>query len=213
MTADRAPAGLARLGNELVARMTGGLVCSLEHADYTTRLEIARRSAVKRGLVCPENVLVLIAQELTGDGRQIAGALNRLEAASEALGQPITLEFAQAQLVELFQAACHLVRMPDIERAICDVYGLEPNSLQHAGKSKELNEPRMLAMWLARKYTRAAFTEIGQYFGQRSHSTVIAAQKRVVTMLEKRTSTRIAQSTTTVEDVVRRLEHRLRTGS
>ena len=56
---------------------------------------------------------------------------------------------------------------------------LEPESLQSSRKAKSVSHPRMLAMWLARKYTRAALSEIGQYFGHRSHSTVVSAQKRV----------------------------------
>ncbi len=213
LTADRPPAALTPLGSELVARMTGGLVCGVEPADYASRLEIARRAATQRTLYCPDCVLELIAQELSGDARQIAGALNRLEAASEALQQPVTLEFAQTQLSDLFQAACRLVRLPDIEEAICEVYGLGPNSLQQSGKSKELNEPRMLAMWLARKYTRAAFSEIGEFFGGRSHSTVIAAQKRFVLLLENGATTRVAHASVAIEDVVRRIEHRIRAGS
>ena len=37
----------------------------------------------------------------------------------------------------------------------------------------------LLAMWLARKHTRSALSEIGYFFGRRSHSTVVAAQKKV----------------------------------
>jgi chromosomal replication initiator protein len=37
----------------------------------------------------------------------------------------------------------------------------------------------MLAMWLARKYTRSALSEIGLYFGNHSHSSVISAQRKI----------------------------------
>ena len=46
-------------------------------------------------------------------------------------------------------------------------------------RARSLAEPRMLAMWLARKYTRAPWSEIGEYFGRNSHSTVISAHRRV----------------------------------
>jgi len=71
------------------------------------------------------------------------------------------------------------VRLADIEKAVCDVFGLEPATLQSQRKAQEVSRPRMLAMWLARKYTRAALSEIGHYFGGRSHSTVIAAHRKV----------------------------------
>ena len=42
-----------------------------------------------------------------------------------------------------------------------------------------VSHPRMLAMFLARKHTAAAFSEVGQYFGARTHSTAVAAEKKV----------------------------------
>ena len=91
----------------------------------------------------------------------------------------MTPELAESTLADVFRSATRIVRLPDIETAICDVFGIDARSLQSHRKSKTLAQPRMLAMWLARKFTRAAFSEIGEYFGRRSHSTVISAQKKV----------------------------------
>jgi chromosomal replication initiator protein len=68
----------------------------------------------------------------------------------------------------------------------------------------------MLAMWLARKLTRAAFSEIGHYFGRRSHSTVISAQKRVSAWMHSGKAMQVAGGDCTVDDVLRRVEARLR---
>ena len=38
-------------------------------------------------------------------------------------------------------------------------------------------------MYLARKMTQAAYSEIGEYFGGRNHSTVMSAEKRVRDLL------------------------------
>lgn len=214
LVADRSPANMRELGPELVTRMTGGLVCGIEAADYETRLGIARQAARGRQIEYPPEVLELIARECSGDARQIFGALNRLEVAQRAAPDALTVEYARAQLSDLLQAARKHVRLPDIEEAICEVYGLDASSLQREGKSRELQEPRMLAMWLARRHTRAAFAEIGQYFGGRSHSSVIAAQKRMSALLAARAATRhgAAHPAASLEDLLRRIEQRLRTG-
>ena len=47
-----------------------------------------------------------------------------------------------------------------------------------------VSHPRMLAMYLARKHTGAAYSEIGRYFGGRNHSTVISAEKKVLEWLK-----------------------------
>ncbi len=72
-----------------------------------------------------------------------------------------------------------VVKLADIERAVCDVFGLSPTACNRAAKAKAVSQPRQLAMYLARKYTRAPLAEIGCYFGRRSHSTVISAEKKV----------------------------------
>ena len=95
------------------------------------------------------------------------------------IGRPISLGLAEESLADLIRHSGRVVRLPDIEKAVCEVFGLEPASLQSDVKGKRVSHPRMLAMWLARKHTRAALSEIGHYFGRRSHSTVISAQTRV----------------------------------
>ena len=71
LTADRAPADLSGLGQELVARMSSGLVCSMQMPEYETRLGIVRQLAKRRQVVMGDQVAEMIATELLGDARQI----------------------------------------------------------------------------------------------------------------------------------------------
>ena len=211
-TADRSPAELSGFGRELTARIAGGLVCRLEPADQATRLQILQQQALRRNLVVPEEALALMAERLDGDARQLSGALNRLQATSEALGEPVSLALTQSALEDVFHAAQRFVRLPDIEKAVCDVFGLEPQSLHSTRKAKAVSQPRMLAMWLARKHTRAAFSEIGHYFGRRSHSTVISARNKIKRWLTQGTAIQLREGTCSVEEAVRRIERRLQAG-
>lgn len=213
LAADRPPGELQSLGAELVARMSGGLVCGIEQADEETRFATLQQFATSRELAVPEAVLRLIAAELVGDARQLSGALNRLHASSQALQQPISVGLAVTALSDLFQNARRTVQMPDIQKAICDVFGLDERALQSKKKSNAVSHPRMLAMWLARRYTRAAYSEIGEFFGRRSHSTVISAQKKVESWVDEGTQIRLAGgSDCRVADAIKRVELRLRSG-
>ncbi|MCY2988447.1 MAG: DnaA/Hda family protein [Planctomycetota bacterium] len=212
LAADRPPAELSGLGQELVARISGGLVCGIESPDEATRLNIARGLAGRLDMAVPEEVLQFVAAQVVGDARQLAGALNRLQAASNALSRPISVALAETALTDIVRATRRIVRLPDIETAICDVFGIDSKSLQSGRKSKLLSQPRMLAMWLARKYTRAAFSEIGDYFGGRSHSTVISAQKKVASWMDDDAAIQLAHGQSPVRDAIRRVEARLRTG-
>lgn len=211
LAADRPPSELGNLGPELITRVSGGLVCGIEAADYDTRLGIARQLAIPCRRSVPDSVIELIASECTGDARQIAGALHRLDAAGEAHDEAITVEFARRSLEDIFRSTLRLVRLPDIERAVCEAFGLEPKTLRNGRKTKAVSHPRMLAMWLARKYTRAAFSEIGEYFGRRSHSTVISAEKKVNRWVADGTVIQLGHSSCTIDSAIRRLESQLRT--
>jgi chromosomal replication initiator protein len=212
LTADRAPAELSILGSEIITRLTGGLVCGIECADYETRLAITRQFVQRDQLQVPDEVMRLIAEETSGDARQVRGALNRLRATGEALDQPITIDLARGTLPDIFASAQRMVRLPDVERAVCEVFGIESKALRDGNKTKAVSQPRMLAMWLARKYTRAAFSEIGAYFGRRSHSTVISAQRKVNSWVAHGAKLQLGRTDWQVDDAIRRIETKLRTG-
>jgi chromosomal replication initiator protein len=154
----------------------------------------------------------LIASRLTNHARELSGALCRLQATSQALGRPITLPLAEEALAEMIRQSSRVVRLPDIERAVCDVFGVEPASLHSQRKAKRVSCPRMLAMWLARKHTRAALSEIGEFFGRRSHSTVISAQKRVNGWMASGEPLVLAERTWDVDEAIRQVERRLQAG-
>ncbi len=211
-SADRAPQALRSLGDELTARLSGGMSCRLEAPDYTTRLGIVRQVAVRLGIRVPAEVETFIASHFTSQSRELQGALNRLHAASLAHERPITLALAEEVLPELIDCQGRVVKLADIDRAVCDVCGLDSQSLQSNCKSKNISHPRMLAMWLARKHTRAPLSEIGGYFGRRSHSTVISAQKKIEDWMRSAAGSQWAQRSLSLEETIRRVEENLRAG-
>jgi chromosomal replication initiator protein len=210
--ADRPPAELRGLGNDLVARLSGGLVCPLAAADAATRRKIVEQLAARQGASIPPEVLTFVAGQLDGDARQLAGAVNRLAATGEALGRPIDLDLAQTALADLIGAAHRPVRLPEIVDAVCEVFGVGSDQLQSASKSPAITLPRMLVMFLARKYTRAALSEIGRTVGRKSHSTVVSAQQKVNEWLAAGKRVPLGHADCPLEDALRRVESQLRLG-
>ena len=115
-------------------------------------------------------------------------------------------------LAEMVHYSSRVIRLPDIEKAVCQTFGLEPASLQSGRKARRVSHPRMLAMWLARKHTRVALSEIGQYFGRRTHSTVISAQSAWRIGSPCGTSLEMADRVWDVDDAVRQVERCLMAG-
>jgi chromosomal replication initiator protein len=210
--ADRDLAALDCLGPDLVTRLRGGMTARIEPPDYDVRRGIVAGVAERRGLSLPEEVCHFIATSMTRHARELIGAVNRLEATSHMLGLPVTADMAEESLADLVRSSSRSVRLADIERAVCAAFGLEPGALQSARRARTVNHPRMLAMFLARRHTTSALAEIGSYFGRRSHSTVIAAQKSVDEWMAQRSKIMLADASWDVEDAIRRVEDVLRAG-
>ncbi|QDU30976.1 Chromosomal replication initiator protein DnaA [Anatilimnocola aggregata] len=208
--ADRTLGELKNLGSELVHRISGGLVCAIDAADMQTRLGVLEQMASRHSTPTPRTVLEWLSTQLDGDARQLAGALNRLHATSEALHCRIDLPFAQRALADLVRVNRRAVRLTDITSTICDMFGIDEQSLQSESKSPAVSHPRMLAMWLARKYTRAALSEIGKHFNRKSHTTVISAEDKVSQWLISGKSLLLPEGDCRLEDVVKRVENQLR---
>ena len=210
--ADRSPAELSGLGPELLTRLQGGLVCEMGPPDAGVRLGIVRRLASELGVKIPKPVRQYVADHLTSHARELSGAVNRLKATSLALDAPITLAMAEDALSEMIRQSGPAVRLQDIEQAVCHVLGLNGDALQSHSKSKSVSRPRMLAMWLARKHTRVALSEIGRFFGHRSHSTVISAQKKVNAWMADGRPLELVERRWTADEAIRKVEEQLRVG-
>ncbi|MBL8828151.1 MAG: chromosomal replication initiator protein DnaA [Planctomycetaceae bacterium] len=207
--ADRSPALIDDLQPELVARLSGGLSCHVELPDYETRLGIVRRVGATLGVLAAEDVWAWIAEHIASHARALIGAVKRLQLAALASGRSISLSLAQESLAEMRESAARCIRLADVEQAVCRSFGLEPASLQEPASTKRIQAARMLAMWLARKHTRNALSEIGRYFGLRSHSTVVSAQKRVEQWVAERAEVDLGTHLCAMDEAVRRVERTL----
>ena len=227
LTADRAPSDLAGLGNELVTRLGGGLVCGLQLPSEQARIGIAERYLHERIIdrshlnASPagqqtnhsetlQAIAKAIAAQIPGDGRQLRGAVNKVLATARAQGRPLTVSLVHHSLAEMATTMRQAIGLEEIGQAVCEVFGLKADSLQSDKRSKNVSQPRMLAMWLARKYTPAVFAEIGDFFGHRSHSTVIAAEKKVGQWVQDDARVNLGGMDCHIQEAIRRVESQLR---
>jgi chromosomal replication initiator protein len=212
LSADRHPRLLTKLSEELVTRFIAGIVCRMESPDLETRRTIVARKAARSTTRVSDDVLELVAQRFRTSVREIEGALNCLEAYAHATGKPVGLSAARHVLADLQRDCVRVVRLADVEQAVCRFFAVEPAELRSPRRNRSVSQPRMLAMYLARKLTQSAYSEIGEYFGGRNHSTVMSAEKRVRTMLDSQTTFRIAAQSWKLGDLVGSLEQQLLTG-
>jgi chromosomal replication initiator protein len=167
------------LRNELLCRLESGLICGIELPERELSLRICENMVRQLELPMDTEVCRLIASRFGVHARQISGALNRLYAAHLTTGESITVAGAEETLSDLLRLNRRDVRLEDISKIVCETFSISEETLRSKSRVKQIAAPRMLAMWLARKYTRSALSEIGLYFGNHSHSSVISAQKKI----------------------------------
>lgn len=211
-TGDRPLRELTGLRPELLARLEAGAVCGIDPPERDTLLRIFQQMVRQRNIPICEEVCRFVVSRLNTNARQLSGALNRLHTIHLAQEKPITVSVVEEALDDLIRNNRKSVRLADIEKVVCETFGLVEQSLQSPSRAKQVSYPRMLAMWLARKYTRSALSEIGKYFGNRSHSTVVSARKKVDAWLNENAEIECGDHLCSVSELVQKVERTLQTG-
>ncbi|WP_068311030.1 chromosomal replication initiator protein DnaA [Polycladidibacter hongkongensis] len=185
VAADRAPADLESLDDRVRSRLAGGLVVNISEPDFNLRRAILddRMRTQQRSypnFQVPDSVLDYIARNVTSSGRDLEGALNRLVAHNQLTNSPVTLEMAEVTLRDLIRAAePRRVKIEDIQRVVSKHYNVSRADLLSARRTRTIVRPRQIAMYLAKMMTPRSLPEIGRRFGNRDHTTVLHAVRKI----------------------------------
>ncbi|MEZ6066579.1 MAG: chromosomal replication initiator protein DnaA [Planctomycetaceae bacterium] len=212
LTGDRHPRLMTKLTDELVTRFLSGLVCRIEAPSLEMRKEVVRRIAAERKLPVSTGALDFVASRFTSSIREIVGAMNCLDVWHSIQSKRIGVGVAREVLANLERDCLKIVRLDDIDRAVANLFGLTTSALKSSCRSRNVAQPRMLAMYLARRMTNVAYSDIGRHFGGRNHTTVMSAEKKIARQLELNESIRIAAENWPVRDVLQTLEQQVLAG-
>jgi len=179
VTSDKYPQELQRMPERLISRFTSGLVADVQTPALETRVAILRKKAALEGIPLLDDVAVLLAQTIKSNVRELEGALIRLAAKSSLLGRPIDLEFTQAELALVSPLKADQSSVEDIQRAVCSHFSFSNAELLSKDRHKSLAFARQVAMYLCRQRLKCSFPELGRAFGNRDHTTVMSACRRV----------------------------------
>ncbi|QDV32178.1 chromosomal replication initiator protein DnaA [Tautonia plasticadhaerens] len=211
LASDQHPRLIPKLTDELATRLLGGMVVKLEAPDPTTRRAILKAKAASRGVDLPDAVAAYIADHLRASVRELEGALHSVLAHAGLTGKRLDLDLARSALRDTIRHTAQAIALKDIERAVSTLFDLPAEGLKSDSRARAVTHPRMLAMYLARKHTGAAYSEIGRYFGGRNHSTVISAEKKVRCWLADEQRQSLLAGFETVGDVLAAVERSLGT--
>jgi chromosomal replication initiator protein len=179
-TCDRPASELKNLSDRLRSRFERGLNVDLQPPNYETRYAILRKKVEANKLRIPNEVMDVIARNISTNVRDLEAALVKLNAYAELVGMDITLEIAQQQLRDVFSQTRHgNVTIDHIIRIVCDHFKVTNNDLKGKKRTKNIVFPRQVAMYIAREITEYSTTELGLEFGGRDHTTVMHSCQKI----------------------------------
>jgi chromosomal replication initiator protein len=179
VTSDKYPHQLQRMPERLVSRFTSGLVADIQAPPLETRVAIVRKKAEIEAISVSDEVAVLLAQSIQSNVRELEGALIRLAAKSSLTGCPIDADFTKSELLMVSPRRPELMSVEDIQRAVCSHFRLSNAELLSKDRHKSVAFARQVAMYLCRQRLKCSFPELGRAFGNRDHTTVMSAVRRV----------------------------------
>jgi len=185
ITSDCHPSTIENLQKGLLGRFISGLVVEVGRPDFETRLNIVRRKAERARVPFQDEVLFLLAECVRGSVRDLIGAWNLLEANAVDGGAPLSPERAHQILARMPGLWEPRVSQARIAQRVARHYGVSVEALASDRRHRSLALARQVAMYLSRKYTERSLAEIGQFFGDRNHTSVKSAESKVQRLLQK----------------------------
>ena len=179
-TADRPPKEMLRLDDRLRTRFEWGLPVDIQPPDYETRVAIIKNKAIRRGMNLPDPVLQYIAENITSNVRQIEGAVNKILAFQELMGESVDVDTVTRAVRDMFKDKADFLPSPDIIiDEVSKFYNIDADALRGQGRTKDTALARQIAMYQIRRMTNLSLKEIGKEFEGRDHTTVMHSIDRI----------------------------------
>lgn len=187
LTSDRAPKRLEALEDRLRNRFEWGLITDVQAPDLETRIAILRKKAAMDRLTAPPDVLEFIASRIQTNIRELEGALIRVTAFANLNRQEVDMTLAEIVLKDLIpEGGEPEITAPLIIAQTAAYFGLSIEELTGPSRGRHLVMARQIAMYLCRELTPLSLPKIGGHFGNRDHTTVMYADRKINQLLAER---------------------------
>jgi chromosomal replication initiator protein len=189
ITSDVAPKHLTGFEDRMRSRFEWGLITDVQAPDLETRIAILRKKAQSEKLQIPDDILEFIATKVSSNIRELEGTLIRVTAFANLNRTPVDLQLVQTVLKDIITLDEDNVIAPvDIINHTADYFKLTVDDLYGSSRSQAVATARQIAMYLCREMTNLSLPKIGQLFGNRDHTTVMYANKKISELMKERRS-------------------------
>jgi chromosomal replication initiator protein len=179
LTSDKAPVDMQDIEQRLLSRFKWGLSAELQNPDFETRVSILKNKLYRDGVDMPDDVIEYVAKNIKTNVRELEGAIISLIAQSSFNKKDITVSLAKDIVEKFVKNTKREVSIDYIQKVVSDYFQMDVDTLQSKTRKRHIVQARQLAMFFAKKFTKASLASIGSQIGKRDHATVLHACKTV----------------------------------
>ena len=179
LTSDKAPVDMQDIELRLLSRFKWGLSAELQLPNYETRISILKNKLYRDGVNINDDIIEYVAKNIKTNVRELEGAIISLIAQSSFNKVEITQELAQDVVMKFVKNTKREVSIDYIQKVVSDYFQMDIETLQSKTRRRHIVQARQLAMYFAKKFTKASLASIGNQIGKRDHATVLHACKTV----------------------------------
>ena len=179
LTSDKAPVDMQDIEQRLLSRFKWGLSAELQKPDFETRVSIVKNKLYRDGVEMSEDVIEYVAKNIKTNVRELEGAIISLIAQSSFNKKEINLGLAKEIVEKFVKNTKREVSIDYIQKVVSDYFQMDVETLQSKTRKRHIVQARQLAMFFAKKFTKASLASIGSQIGKRDHATVLHACKTV----------------------------------
>ena len=189
ITSDLPPKHLTGFEDRMRSRFEWGLITDVQAPDLETRIAILRKKAQSEKLQVSNDILEYMASKVSSNIRELEGTLIRVTAFASLNKTPVDMALVQTVLKDLITLDEDNVIAPtDIINHTAEYFKLTVEDLYGSSRSQAVATARQIAMYLCREMTNLSLPKIGQLFGNRDHTTVMYANKKITELMKERRS-------------------------
>jgi len=177
LSSDRPPKAITELSDRLRSRFEGGMIADISLPDFETRMAILKEKCLQLNLSFSDDILSVIASTIQSNVRELEGALTKLAAHTKFKNLPPTTELCRSILSSINPKK--VINFKKVIQETADFFELKEKDVLSDSRKKEIVKPRQIVMYLLREELNTSFTSIGRKMGNKDHTTVMHAYKKI----------------------------------
>ncbi len=184
LASDKYPQEIPDLEERLCSRFQWGLIADIQPPDFETRLAIVRKKSEDEQIPISDEVANFIASSIKSNVRELEGSLINLAAHASLEGRVIDAAFARETLTKIISMQQTSTSVESVQETVCKAFSISMSQMKGSGRKQAYVLPRQVAMYLCRTGLNSSLPEIGEQFGNRDHTTALAACRKIEKLLK-----------------------------